>query len=535
MKLKTSYFSFFLLLVFISSIFQTQIYASAELTCHKETIKKNRVSLETMKKIEKINDAESLFDLTINEVLTIEEVFELIRSFQNVDEIMENYTFSEIQAIAFYFIRMARIGVGSEDEERLEEQIEELLSAFDESQFFSLASPIDDDLYEIVIWDNQSEQNILLCSNKISKGVKKVTSFSKKVTKKTVNATKKACKETVKFVTSASKKTLAFVKDNGKETAIASALVIAGIVTYILCSNSIEQQIPPSITQDIKDNKSIASLDSSSLENLPNVIQSLKEDAVIRDVIEQKLDVYKEEMKESEIVETFNNYALDEPLLTLNDTIEIIKEMPAHLSHKLLDEVSDYYKIVSLLVDETLEAYDNIIPDNLSFSSLKEDPQKNFVDNFEERILEAHREIDQIFAVNQYEQYTKEAKEYNDNQFTQAILPPPTGILNNANALKKLSDAGKVPDRGGLTKAGRALAKHGGREGSIFPKPMGSPEQINQQGQKILENILNDPNKKIFDLGNGEIKIFASDGKGLHYDNKGLLKGFVEAQYEKKI
>ena len=36
-----------------------------------------------------------------------------------------------------------------------------------------------------------------------------------------------------------------------------------------------------------------------------------------------------------------------------------------------------------------------------------------------------------------------------------------------------------------------------GREGSVFPKPIGTPKQINQQGQEILENILNHPNKKI--------------------------------------
>ncbi len=87
-------------------------------------------------------------------------------------------------------------------------------------------------------------------------------------------------------------------------------------------------------------------------------------------------------------------------------------------------------------------------------------------------------------------------------------------------------------DRAGLTKAGRALAKHGGRENSVFPKPLGNPEQINLQGQKILENILNDSSSKIIKLEDGGLKIFAPDGRGLHYDKDGVLKGFVEAQYE---
>jgi hypothetical protein len=62
--------------------------------------------------------------------------------------------------------------------------------------------------------------------------------------------------------------------------------------------------------------------------------------------------------------------------------------------------------------------------------------------------------------------------------------------------LKKMSEAGKVLDRGGLTKAGRGLAKHGGRQDSVFPKPIGSPKQINKQGQKILNEILNHPERQ---------------------------------------
>ena len=40
--------------------------------------------------------------------------------------------------------------------------------------------------------------------------------------------------------------------------------------------------------------------------------------------------------------------------------------------------------------------------------------------------------------------------------------------------LEALSRAGQVMDRGGLTKAGRALDKHGGRSSSIFPKATGN-------------------------------------------------------------
>ena len=110
-------------------------------------------------------------------------------------------------------------------------------------------------------------------------------------------------------------------------------------------------------------------------------------------------------------------------------------------------------------------------------------------------------------------------------------------ISNSANIIKnlnfdKLAEAGKVIDRSGLTKAGRALAKHGGREGSTFPKPKGTPAQINQQGQAILEKILNDPNK-IVKIENSKrfgkiIDIEIPNKGGVRYNTNGEFITFIE-------
>ncbi|KOY60302.1 hypothetical protein [Photorhabdus heterorhabditis] len=54
-----------------------------------------------------------------------------------------------------------------------------------------------------------------------------------------------------------------------------------------------------------------------------------------------------------------------------------------------------------------------------------------------------------------------------------------------------------------LTLAGRALQKHGSRPGSIFPEAKGNPSAINEQGQKIVDSILNDPNKKVIQSNTG--------------------------------
>ncbi|WP_330114599.1 hypothetical protein SA496_24245 [Pseudomonas sp. JS3066] len=102
--------------------------------------------------------------------------------------------------------------------------------------------------------------------------------------------------------------------------------------------------------------------------------------------------------------------------------------------------------------------------------------------------------------------------------------------------IEEFSSAGKVLDSadksGQLTVAGRALQKHGGREGSSFPGAKGKPSDINTQGQKIVDEILNNPAKTVTHKETGRfgkvIDITAPDGRGLRYDSAGKLIGFLE-------
>jgi len=94
-----------------------------------------------------------------------------------------------------------------------------------------------------------------------------------------------------------------------------------------------------------------------------------------------------------------------------------------------------------------------------------------------------------------------------------------------------LSRAGQVFDRGGLTKAGRALDKHGNRVGSVFPKATGNNLNKNLQGQFQLDDILTDPRSFILREKNG-YKIYSKDGRGVYYRNDGTMKGFIEFKYE---
>lgn len=226
------------------------------------------------------------------------------------------------------------------------------------------------------------------------------------------------------------------------------------------------------------------------------------------------------------------------------------KEFISHMGHQTLDELSTY-------------GLEHVVG--------------------EEAIDTGHEIIDRAFGTDYAADYTTEMKEQiaalkDDFELNMAIgeVPPPTtsagaiaktgtaigsalvaqealsgasstgSTLTNADpnpsqnidfssrelTIDRLAEAGKEPDRGELTRAGRSLAKHGCRPNSSFPKPKGAPEEINQVGQSILEQIVKDPNKKIIKKSNGDIKIYSSDGRGAYFRNDGSFRGFIEQKYE---
>ena len=71
-------------------------------------------------------------------------------------------------------------------------------------------------------------------------------------------------------------------------------------------------------------------------------------------------------------------------------------------------------------------------------NSLCGDDEKSMVERYEETVFQGHQKIDQVFATNQSDQYTTEAKEAEEKDWSNAILPPPSGILKNAKALSSI-------------------------------------------------------------------------------------------------
>lgn len=96
----------------------------------------------------------------------------------------------------------------------------------------------------------------------------------------------------------------------------------------------------------------------------------------------------------------------------------------------------------------------------------------------------------------------------------------------------KLSKSADTYDRGGLTKAGRALQKHGDRLGSSFFQVKGNPTDINVQAIDIVNNILNNPDSRVIQRHHprfGDIvDIKSPDGQGIRYDAYDNFIGFLE-------
>ena len=123
------------------------------------------------------------------------------------------------------------------------------------------------------------------------------------------------------------------------------------------------------------------------------------------------------------------------------------------------------------------------------------------------------------------------------------LLPDP--ILENTTVavnlfklrvrISKLMNTAQVHDKNGLSRVGRALVKHGSREGSIFPRASGNPEAINKQGETILKEILSSPDVEVVTrhharFGNvSEYKL--PDGRGARFSADGEnFFGFIGPQ-----
>jgi RHS repeat-associated protein len=99
-------------------------------------------------------------------------------------------------------------------------------------------------------------------------------------------------------------------------------------------------------------------------------------------------------------------------------------------------------------------------------------------------------------------------------------------------SVDELSQAAAMMDRNGLTKAGRALQKHGSRAGSVFPSVQGKASYVNQLGQDVVDDILTFPGARTstrYHKHYGDLlEVHAPDGRGARWTKNGDFMGLLD-------
>ena len=111
-------------------------------------------------------------------------------------------------------------------------------------------------------------------------------------------------------------------------------------------------------------------------------------------------------------------------------------------------------------------------------------------------------------------------------------------VGNKASRVRQvdLDDLSSAAHRGETTRAGRNFQKHGNREGSAFPEPSESPEDINRQAYEIADEILTDPGSTMEHTTaprfGDVVQVRAPDGRGIRFsfDERGapVFEYFLE-------
>ncbi len=207
--------------------------------------------------------------------------------------------------------------------------------------------------------------------------------------------------------------------------------------------------------------------DLSRFEDTRSVVEDANAAPTIKATIDEQIREYKEFLIEDQLAQHSH------PSEEWNDLtfLEKAREVGAHFAHQAYQEVTELFSVLPQFCDEIKDLGSKLLPETLMppNNELIGDPQVNF----ENLMAKAHNAIDTLFATNQGDLFTAETRA-NDpiNNFAIGLIPFPGVFSGGKINVKKLSNAGKVIDRGGFTKAGRNLMKHGYREGSVFPKPL---------------------------------------------------------------
>ena len=85
--------------------------------------------------------------------------------------------------------------------------------------------------------------------------------------------------------------------------------------------------------------------------------------------------------------------------------------------------------------------------------------------------------------------------------------------------------------KGDRTRAGQPLDKHGNRPITDYPKPKGNAKEVNDLGLEVVEDILNDPDARIYERERGGREVRLPNGKGVRFNENNQQTGLLEPDW----
>jgi hypothetical protein len=437
--------------------------------------------------------------------LNYDDILDLIIA---VDEenLEERCTPEQIEKLAYFFTVLARNGVNDPYEGALLEQdISALLYETRSDLQFRLSGEYAG-FYRIEPSIYQGQAHTLLCKNWFEKQYNHIKKFVHKHKKAIIIGAAVVVAVTIVVVA---------VAVYSSAAVCSSAVAVAGAAASE--SDSSEQNEGPS-SQLVQ--KMPTTENQDQIQKVEQALPILDSPAFSQ-VIEEKGTFIRDALAEERQVDQ-GGWSLAEKA----------RELGSCVAHEILDAAATLGSFVPELQEEIAGIGSRVLPDSLTGPAIPEFINRNPVECYQDTVDKLHQKVDEVFSTNQAELYTPEAKA-NDplNDFAVAVIPPP-GIWGELFDNNRLIESGIAINRAGFTGVGRALMKHGYREGSVFPRPVGNPVQINQQGRVVLEQILNDPQREVIYVSDCGFKIYSSSGRGASFRRDGTFRGFVERQHE---
>ncbi len=444
---------------------------------------------------------------------TYDEIILMLEELES-ETLEKRYSPMELERINEYLTTLAKEGIlpnEFEEEAELEEDIYDLMYGEDSAfQLTHLLGNSHEYMITPAVFNDYSGYNIVQCG-KITKSWKKTKKFCKKHKKAIIVGAVVVVAVTVVAVA---------VVAASSASAVSAAAGAAGAAAGAGSSDSGHSESKKSESKEES-----PSVFAAPKETVPLV--DTDEAPIMKAAIDEHIDSFKKFLIEDKAAQkATGSKGYDEMSFG-----EKAREVGANVAHKALDEVTDLVKVLPQLCEEVKELGDRFLPESLKLPNSGEEVSP--IENYEDMVAKGHEAIDNVFSTDQAEFFTAEARA-NDpmNDFAIGMVPLPGGIPKIFSNTNNLIKAGNAIDRAGFTKVGRGLMKHGYREGNGFPKPIGNPAQINAQGQRMLESILNHPEREciLYDSSRmgKTVDIYAPNIGGVRYSLEGEFIGFLE-------